>query len=228
MDVVCPYCGKAPESLLHALWLYRSLDVLWMVILWRVWFRCNKLVHGEAGLIAADIVSWSICFIEEVDSAQPTMVRSNFASAARCWQPPGERFYKLNVDTSIKSSYCWVGLGAVVRDYKGLFMAGLSRKLVGSVSIEIAEASAILNGFQLAFDSGFSSLLVESDALSVVNYLLNGNPPNSKVGLIISDILMLCSRASVSLSFVPRSANSLARYSFRIDNVAIWLEDAPP
>ncbi|KAL5846730.1 hypothetical protein ACOSQ3_010254 [Xanthoceras sorbifolium] len=49
------------------------------------------------------------------------------------WKMPPDGWYKLNVDTSLKAEGCLVGLLVVVRDSQGLFMAGLSRKLVGSV-----------------------------------------------------------------------------------------------
>ncbi|KAL5812772.1 hypothetical protein ACOSQ3_027722 [Xanthoceras sorbifolium] len=125
-----------------------------------------------------------------------------------------------------------VGLGAVVRDHQGLFMAGLSRKLVGSISIEVAEATVLLNGIHLAFESGFKRLVVESDAKNLVSYISSNSPHQSEVGLIISDILVLCHDADVVFSFVPRSANyvahALARNSFTIDDISIWMEDAPP
>ncbi|KAL5771067.1 hypothetical protein ACOSP7_015221 [Xanthoceras sorbifolium] len=150
--------------------------------------------------------------------------------ATAVWTAPVEGWYKLNVDTSLRAIDCLVGLGAVVRDCNGLFMAGLSQKLVGSVSIEIAEAVAILNGLQLAINSGFTHIIDESDAFNVVNFITQACPLKYEVGLIILDILSLSSRANVSFSFVPRSANSvahaLARYSFCICNVLIWLEDA--
>ncbi|KAL5756472.1 hypothetical protein ACOSQ2_021218 [Xanthoceras sorbifolium] len=145
---------------------------------------------------------------------------------------PPDGWYKLYVDASLKTEGCLVGLGAVVRDSQGLFMAGLSQKLVGSVSIEVAEAAAILNGLHLAIHLRFSRLLVESDALNIVNYINHRDPPLSEVGLIISDILSLCSNAFVAFSFVPRCANFVAhllvRNSFSGDVVSIWLEDAPP
>ncbi|KAL5827366.1 hypothetical protein ACOSQ3_019208 [Xanthoceras sorbifolium] len=141
-------------------------------------------------------------------------------------------WFKLNVDASLKCSESLVGLGAVIRDGNGLFMAGLSRKLFGSVPIEVAEASTILNGLHLVIDSGFTYLLVESDALNVINFLIQKKPPNSEVGLVIVDILAICNSATVSFSFVPRCANSVAheltRNSFIIDDVSIWLVDAPP
>ncbi|KAL5834011.1 hypothetical protein ACOSQ3_017685 [Xanthoceras sorbifolium] len=160
------------------------------------------------------------------------LVKSTAALPLRHWQPPAVGWFKLNVDASLKCSESLVGLGAVIRDSNGLFMAGLSRKRFGSVSIEVTEASAILNGFHLAIDSGFTHLLVESDALNVINFLIEKKPPNSEVGLVIVDILAICNSAMVFFSFVPHCANSvaheLARNSFFIDDVSIWLEDVTP
>ncbi|KAL5784349.1 hypothetical protein ACOSQ2_006741 [Xanthoceras sorbifolium] len=181
---------------------------------------------------AKDIVSWAVCYLQDFDIANQVPLRCIASKAAVKWKRPPEDWFKLNVDASLRAEGCLVGLGAVVRDSHGLFMAELSRKFVGLVSIEVAEAAAILNSLHLALQSGFSRLLVESDAFNVVNYILSRDPPRTEVGLIISDILSLCSNALVKLALVPRSANSVAhllgRNSFSIDVVSIWLEDTPP
>ncbi|KAL5817864.1 hypothetical protein ACOSQ3_026242 [Xanthoceras sorbifolium] len=123
-------------------------------------------------------------------------------------------WYKLNTDASLKNAESLVGLGAVIRDDN------------------VAEVSAILNGLHFTIEFGFSHLLVESDALNVITYLVQEKLPNSEVGLVVADILSLCNRVVVSFAFVPRCANfvahSLFRNSFSIDNVFIWLEDVFP
>ncbi|KAL5832280.1 hypothetical protein ACOSQ4_017634 [Xanthoceras sorbifolium] len=179
-----------------------------------------------------NVVSWAVWFLADIDTALPVLVKSTAALPLRRWQPPVVGLFKLNVDASLKCSESLVGLGAVIRDSNGLFMAGLSRKRFRSVSIEVAEASAILNGLHLAIDSGFTHLLVESDALNVINFLIEKKPPNYEVGLVIVDILAICNSVMVFFSFVPRCDNSvahkLARNSFFIDDVSIWLEDTTP
>ncbi|KAL5737201.1 hypothetical protein ACOSQ2_031989 [Xanthoceras sorbifolium] len=91
------------------------------------------------------------------------------------WAPPLFDCFKVNVDASLRSPDSLVGVGAVVRNHIGQFMAGLSHKLVGNVSVEIAEAMAILNGLHLAIESGFNNMILESDSLNVVNYILRGD-----------------------------------------------------
>ncbi|KAL5778263.1 hypothetical protein ACOSP7_011189 [Xanthoceras sorbifolium] len=198
VPVCCPCCNLTCETIQHSLWFCKSLS--------------------EHLLPAVESVAWSISFLSDLDSAVPSPVASRRAAELPRWTRPAEGWLKLNVDASLRVDSCLVGLGVVVRNSNGDFMAGLSRKLVGSVSIEIAEAFAILNGLHLTIESGFSRIQVESDALNVINYLIRRCPPKSKVGLIIIDILSLYDRACVSFSFVPRSANfvaySLARNSF--------------
>ncbi|KAL5755186.1 hypothetical protein ACOSP7_023406 [Xanthoceras sorbifolium] len=169
-----------------------------------VWQLLWRLVHENITLPSCDVFAWAAAFVDEFDAANSEIGPPNKAVLRHSWVPPDEGWYKLNVDASLKSKDCLVGVGAVIRDSKGLFMAGLSRKFVGTVSIEVAEATALLNGLHLAIES---------------------------VGLIISDILTLSARVDVKFFFVPRMANfvahSLARFSFSISDVCIWLEDAP-
>ncbi|KAL5808584.1 hypothetical protein ACOSQ3_029275 [Xanthoceras sorbifolium] len=191
----------------------------------------SKTGHYSHLLPTVDSVAWSISFLSDLDSVVPPPMASRKKAEFTRWSRPAEGWLKLNVDASLRVDSCLVGLGAVVRDSNGDFMAGLSHKLVGSISVEIAKASAILNGLHLAIESGFLLIQIESDALNVINYLIRLSLSKSKVGLIIIDILSLCDRACVSFLFMSRSANfvaqSLARNSFSISDVSIWLEKAP-
>ncbi|KAL5819558.1 hypothetical protein ACOSQ3_023495 [Xanthoceras sorbifolium] len=118
------------------------------------------------------------------------------------WSKPQVGWLNLNVDASLKPEASLVGLGAMIRDHEGQLMAGLSRKLVVLVSIEVAEASTILNGIHLAIEFNFNHLVVESNALNVINYIKSRSPPLSEVGLVIADIFALCFRVNVAFSFV--------------------------
>ena len=57
---------------------------------------------------------------------------------------------------------------ASVRDSRGFLIAALSKVLPASFSAEITESLALQDGVLLAYDLGLSHVLVESDALSVI------------------------------------------------------------
>ncbi|KAL5757849.1 hypothetical protein ACOSP7_020460 [Xanthoceras sorbifolium] len=86
----------------------------------------------------------------------------------------------------------------------------------------LAEAVAILHGVRLALDLGLSHLLVESDAMGVINVLKGGVAPSSDLGLIISDIFFVCSSLNVlRFSFISRKENSVAL-------PMLWLRESFP
>ncbi|KAL5765169.1 hypothetical protein ACOSQ2_017763 [Xanthoceras sorbifolium] len=255
----CKCCGVANETILHVLWSCSALNVvrahcpfvnqqhffsspsssfldffvycysslrptdlcLLLVVLWK-----------QLSLPAIDIVCWSISFLNEFVAANFLPRPQAVPCAAVRWSKPQVGWLKLNVDASLKFEASFVGLAAVIRDHEGLFLTGLSRKLIGLVSIEVAEASVILNGIHLAIEFGFNHLLVESNALNVINYINSRSPHLSEVGLVIADIFALCFRINVAFSFVPQCANYgthlLAMKIFSVNDVSIWLQDAPP
>ncbi|KAL5823057.1 hypothetical protein ACOSQ3_021001 [Xanthoceras sorbifolium] len=177
VDILCRCCCYVPETAFHALWQCGFLNLmrqqclflhnkirnlassasfidffvmccsllsvanlrLLVVVLWRCWYRRNKLLHENIVLLAIDIVAWSSNFLHEFDAVN--------SATSIC--SPGNQV-KVNTDAALRLGACLVGLGDVIRDANGLFLVGISRKLVGSVAVEVAEGVAILNGVHLA------------------------------------------------------------------------------
>ncbi|KAK3200721.1 hypothetical protein Dsin_024136 [Dipteronia sinensis] len=97
-----------------------------------------------------------------------------------------------------------VGLGIIVRDAAGNVLASSAQRVLAGFSIESAEAMAVCKGLLFAEDSGLLPVLVETDALVVVNFIKSGRAPLSDVGLIIDDILRFLDRnPSCKVAFVP-------------------------
>ncbi|KAL6969210.1 5-oxoprolinase (ATP-hydrolyzing) [Sarracenia purpurea var. burkii] len=70
----------------------------------------------------------------------------------RRWIPPEYGTYKVNVDGACDTSKRVAGLGVVVRNWEGKFIAGYAKRLPGGSSPIVAEALAIFNGMKLACD----------------------------------------------------------------------------
>ncbi|KAK3211279.1 hypothetical protein Dsin_015985 [Dipteronia sinensis] len=87
-------------------------------------------------------------------------------------------------------------------------------------------------GLKLAHDIGFWPCVIESNALVVVNLVKGNNIVNSKVGLIINDIIQLLHFSpGCSICFVLIKANmaahSLAELGLSFSYDRFWMEEAP-
>ncbi|KAL5772877.1 hypothetical protein ACOSP7_012482 [Xanthoceras sorbifolium] len=108
-------------------------------------------------------------------------------------------------------------------------MAACSKPRILGVSPLLAEAIAVLQGIQLAAETGLLPLVVETDALVVVNHIANETPPHSDVGVVIVDILRAIKDFRVqSVKCVPRLANlvghGLAKLAVSFNKETVWIE----
>ncbi|KAL5743416.1 hypothetical protein ACOSQ2_026532 [Xanthoceras sorbifolium] len=121
----------------------------------------------------------------------------------------------------------------MIRNSAGLVMAAGSVKLCGSFSPSLAETLAIRRGMQLALETGFSPLLLESDCLGAINAVKARSVLCSDMGLVLADIFSLSSNLNVvSFSFIPREENkvadSLAKFALGLSSDLFWLESCLP
>ncbi|XWS56298.1 hypothetical protein CRYUN_Cryun09bG0073900 [Craigia yunnanensis] len=80
---------------------------------------------------------------------------------------------------------------------------------------------------------GFTSILLEGDALRVINQINLSSPDLSEIGNLIDECRSLVRIfQSSSVSHVNRSANavthSLAKLALESKNDLYWIEDCPP
>ncbi|KAL5789467.1 hypothetical protein ACOSQ2_004355 [Xanthoceras sorbifolium] len=126
-----------------------------------------------------------------------------------------------------------MGFGVVIRDEKGLVLAASAHNYNSLVTVEVAEAMAILHGIRFAAERGTGPIGVENDSLSLVFVINSKDIPHSDVGLVLSDIIhFFYSLPAISVGFVPRKCNAvahgLAKFSLCVVEPLHWLEDSPP
>ncbi|KAK2637294.1 hypothetical protein Ddye_032086 [Dipteronia dyeriana] len=148
------------------------------------------------------------------------------------WRPPLVGYFKINTDATLNSSDKILGIGMVIQDSGWRIMACLCGTAGGFYEPQIAEAKAILRGFRLALENGLYPVILESDALLVVNLIKAKEIPSSDVGVVIHDILELVENVGVfSCNFAPRLTNKvahgLAKITLRSRNEFVWMEDCP-
>ncbi|KAL5735074.1 hypothetical protein ACOSP7_032935 [Xanthoceras sorbifolium] len=112
-------------------------------------------------------------------------------------------------------------MGATTQNYNSL------------VSIDVAEAMALLYGLRFTADIGVGPIGIESDFSSIFSAINFRSLPRSDVGLVLADIYHSFSFVSVShMRFASRRCNivahSLARFSLLVSEPLSWLEESPP
>ncbi|XP_071921389.1 uncharacterized protein [Coffea arabica] len=133
-------------------------------------------------------------------------------------------FVKANFDGAIFPSEGFSGIGVVVRDDAGNFIAGLTKKIPGVLAPDVIEAYAAKFGTKLLVELGYSHVALEGDNLKVIKMLQLCDSDDSACGVLVEDVLQLLrSFAKWETTWIPRSLNSAAHSFAR--NACTALDD---
>ena len=124
------------------------------------------------------------------------------------------------------------GVGVIIRDDKGSFIAGLSKKIPGILEPEVVESYAAKHATQLLQSLGFNKIVLEGDSQKVIKMLDRLESDDSSCGLLIDDTIVLCQDFMCwEVSWIPRSfnvpAHNFAKYAINLADSCIW-RDSPP
>lgn len=152
--------------------------------------------------------------------------------ARTIWHPPPEGIVKVNFDGALAPGRRKAGIGVVSRDHKGELMMTMSKEVKDVVDSEIIETVAAKEAIDLALMSGFHSIILEGDALSVINAINSKDTNYSPIGVLILEIQQrLGSFSSVSVKHTKRDGNKAAhvagQISFSISDMLVWVEETP-
>jgi ribonuclease HI len=124
-----------------------------------------------------------------------------------------------------------MGVGVVVRDHTGTFLAACGERYDEVTNPELAEALALRWAVSFAIGEGYSKVIFASDCQSVINRIKSMLIDRSAYGPVIEDVKLLAkSFDSCSFQHVYRvlniAAHSLARKcEFSVD--AVWRGNPP-
>uniref|UniRef100_A0A803PFL5 RNase H type-1 domain-containing protein n=1 Tax=Cannabis sativa TaxID=3483 RepID=A0A803PFL5_CANSA len=138
------------------------------------------------------------------------------------WKPPPMNLLKMNVDAATNSKTLTLGIGAVVRNYKGEIMAALSKKVQGCFQSDEMEAKTLFHILNWASQNQMSITMVETDALRVSSALNSNHNDLSCFNDLITDArCLLSSFPRVTVTHARRQANQaahgLAKYALELD-----------
>ncbi|XP_062005945.1 uncharacterized protein LOC133723131 [Rosa rugosa] len=169
--------------------------------------------------------------IDEFKKAQASS-KINRSQGIERWQPAQGSLVKINVDGAFLPSLNQRGLGGIVRDSNGQFMAALAHSVPHISSAKQAELLAIRVGLDLLKQLHLDRAIVETDCLAAVQDIAYKDAALTEFGSIIDDILMLLhSMPEVQIKYAPRSCNKvahrLASIGFESHQNETWLTHSP-
>nr|XP_027075724.1 alkane hydroxylase MAH1-like [Coffea arabica] len=131
------------------------------------------------------------------------------------------------------SKYGCSGVGVVVRDEWGNFVASSSHKIFGIFSPEVIEAYAAKTAISLLLQWKEPKIILEGDSLKIINMIKLMESDDSTYRVLLDYILLsLQSFAAWEANWVPRQANVpvhlLVRNARSISNICSWSSSPPP
>ena len=149
------------------------------------------------------------------------------------WIPPTTpEVFKVNVASFGFKAQQKVGLGFVVRNFKGEFMAASSEKVDVEGDLMWCLALLVFRALNFSLSIGFFAVVIECSDSSLISMLNSGQYVFLELGWVIEDIRELMPLfLSISFCNVPKCGNmvafSLVEFSKENDEQFVWLEDCP-
>lgn len=198
---------------------------------WALWSNRNRIVHKDNGLsplqvwhMARNVVEDFACSANwDFDFVRP---------AASNWVLPPPGTFKVNVDGASSEHDGSSSVGVVIRDSNGLVVAALCLPLQSHFSAMLTEIFALEQGVLLAQELQLPRVIVESDALAVIQ-AINDKATGSSFGHLIQEVLQVGeSFESCHFKHLSRNHNAvaheLAQHARRTGKCQIWKGVAPP
>ncbi|XP_031091124.1 uncharacterized protein LOC115996122 [Ipomoea triloba] len=221
-------------------WFFNYINVLkgdlvakFVVICWAIWNSRNAYVWKGLAVDVDHMLRSSLAFLEKwrhanhIDHPRYTGINT----VETHWCRPERGRLKLNTDVALHHENNLMGLGWVLRDDDGRFLASKNVCMPGRFTVTEAEAFSLREALSWLKDSGMGSVDVEMDSQIVYNAL---HKPSfiSAFGMLVDDVKELASMIyDVNFRFVKRSANcaahTVAREAFSVSGYREWL-DTPP
>ncbi|TXG59670.1 hypothetical protein EZV62_014243 [Acer yangbiense] len=143
---------------------------------------------------------------------------------------------KVNVDDAVDVFGSVSSVGTVARNDSGNLLWATAKIFRGCVNVEVAEALAILEGLKLTDSDSKCPVLVESNALNVVNICRGLSISRTEADNVVQDIKdFLDNHGNFEVQFAPRNCNKatheVAKWalsgfrsvdSFDVNNSVLW------
>lgn len=153
------------------------------------------------------------------------------------WEPPPVGWFKVNIDGASIKNPGMAGIGAVIRNHKGEFVAALAKN-IGIATNNTAELWALHKGLKLCIDLEITKLIVEIDSCFLLSCFHSSTTTHNIHRMLIREVQISMSKMErMTLKFGYRELNGGADYmakkgstlhldeEFSLDHVDNFLAD---
>ncbi|KAK3032222.1 hypothetical protein RJ639_036152 [Escallonia herrerae] len=183
--------------------------------------------------MARDLVLSQICeyhlAIVSLRDKSTTIQKENSTAV---WFSPPSGYTKLNFDASFMDQSRSGGIGLVLRNETGLFLAARAIHLPHCLNARTAEALAIRKALNLASKMHLSHIIIEGDSYGIISFVDTNKPLPPNIEVIVLDCRRLKHQfQKIYFNFSPRTSNRsadvVANYSLSINSTTTWTSFPP-
>jgi hypothetical protein len=214
---------------------FDDLEFFAMVAQW-VWFRRNRYVFDGVFTPPGCLIKGAIEALSEFREASGLLSMNTQIQPLSLpvqWTKPPQGFSKLNWDAALDKNQRLIGVGIVARDFEGKVIAAMCsfQRYISDSSVAEAFGARLCAEFGLFL--GLRSVILEGDALEVVQELKRVNEDAGHLGNLIGEIRVLLRRFDCwSFIHVKREGNkvahTLAKYAISHPQNRVWFDSFPP
>lgn len=162
----------------------------------------------------------------------PSYAEQNYQTK-QTWKPPPLGCFKVNVGAATKIQNQVAGLGVIIRNAEGKFIAAAQNRENFSGDVLAAEAKAIQLGIAAAKAAKCRPVIIESDCQEVIDLITRRKCSKTEISWIISDIIEdLKKLNNATLQHTSRLGNDMAhsipKMALRNVESEIWTDVCPP
>ncbi|XP_062021145.1 uncharacterized protein LOC133737643 [Rosa rugosa] len=181
------------------------------MILWPLWRNRNNCLWNGSKQTAHDISLSSFAWLEDFQKARQSTTAGNNAQQEKVWEPAAYGALKLNVDAAFLPQHTKGGIGGVIRDAQGKFVAAFASPVAHTASPKQCELIAIRAGLDLLHSLRIQHVIVESDCMEAIAEIQCRDHTFLANGGLIDDIKHAAAQVhSIQIRHTPRSCNRVA------------------
>ena len=152
---------------------FKYFKDLVFVIAWFLWYMRNSVLHDSNSWNASYIIDKAKMLLAEFYEATEVYISSPPAFISK-WEAPNGNYFKINFNAAVSAGSNFFGIGVVIRNSRGEFFAGFSKKCRGCLDVFGAKLTAACEALRIVIEVGFrGEIELEGDNLAVVNALVS-------------------------------------------------------